>query len=888
MNQFASVFLGLCGLSTWAFAQQAPRAVLDAPVVISPSHIALQHLGQVNADGLSDYIGWSLYDFPSQEYRSLTVYGYPNVGQGQLGNATWQVSVIGMAGVVHAPHTAVGDLNADGFTDVVAVCDGVLKAFASTDNGALNYATWNIGRELTDLALFDLDGDNRAELIYREVTGLIKVHRNSGSALEPTPASNFQGGTSSGMLRVGDLSGDGVADLLLTQVGNLRIQKLQASGALAEAFDFSTSPDWNKPRPVIGDIDGDGDNDAAVFCGAVPNAQYHVLRTQGPSAWVLEPAHAGGPATELADLDGDGDLDGMCCGGGGGYYNEDYLQFAEPSVYHLTTNDGSGNFAPSFQMWGLGSNHIAGAADMDADGDQDLVAGRAIYLARGSIGPPVYSAISNATTVAGNPSDVDSDGDVDLGLSPQGALVQDGSGVFINSALSLPAAGVGASFEGPGYAGDWDGDGDVDLIVARFDGGTFTAMNLMRNRGAGVFDDAGACASFGEHFSLTGATNLDPKASFVADLQGDGDMDLITRTWFPDEPDSRVWLNDGNGQFSKGSAIELGQYKLNSMAVADLIGGDGIPDVVAAHAVGIQPMFRVFRGNPDGTFAHWTDFSGILDSRRDRIAVLDQDYDGDLDVVAPHQDDPFVSLYLNQNEDYFQGTLIPGYDKLQTAKDSDRFAHALDVDGNGIVDLVVGPAIWSKNAVHIALRDGSPQQGPVYTQVLPANHWVDIDGDGDIDTVVDTPIGGGAWVRNLMQHGPAAGARQQYGYGSAGNGGLATLLGADGPFRVGEQAQLRVSGGSGGASGIIAVGSQPAELINSPYAGMTGWVWPVSRRLPFTLSAGGAGEGRFALEFQVPPTLAGTTVYYQAYVFDSKAPNGLACSNGQKVSYGIE
>ena len=55
----------------------------------------------------------------------------------------------------------------------------------------------------------------------------------------------------------------------------------------------------------------------------------------------------GGPATHLIDVDGDGDLDGLCCGGGSGPYPNE-----GSSTFQVALNDGAGVFAPAFPIAG--------------------------------------------------------------------------------------------------------------------------------------------------------------------------------------------------------------------------------------------------------------------------------------------------------------------------------------------------------------------------------------------------------------------------------------------------------------------------------------------------------------------------------------------------------
>src|SRR6185436_12383979 len=89
----------------------------------------------------------------------------------------------------------------------------------------------------------------------------------------------------------------------------------------------------------------------------------------------------GGIAVKFTDLDNDGDLDGICCGSGGGGPATPPAN-DQASIFRVTYNHGGGDFAKAIEFPGLGSIFVAGAADLDHDGDKDLVAGRCVYYAQ--------------------------------------------------------------------------------------------------------------------------------------------------------------------------------------------------------------------------------------------------------------------------------------------------------------------------------------------------------------------------------------------------------------------------------------------------------------------------------------------------------------------------
>ena len=142
-------------------------------------------------------------------------------------------------------------------------------------------------------------------------------------------------------------------------------------------------------------------------------------------------------------------------------------------------------------------------------------------------------------------------------------------------------------------AGDYDGDGDLDLFV------TDTGANhLWRNEGNGAFTDATAAAGVSGPGGVTWGT-----AFFDFDLDGDVDIFVGAGDWT-----------------TYGYAGERETYGTN----------------------------RLYRNNGDGTFTDVTDKSGLgLMSITRGVALADYDTDGDLDVFVTCSDD---SDYLYRNE----------------------------------------------------------------------------------------------------------------------------------------------------------------------------------------------------------------------------------------------
>jgi hypothetical protein len=116
-------------------------------------------------------------------------------------------------------------------------------------------------------------------------------------------------------------------------------------------------------------------------------------------------------------------------------------------------------------------------------------------------------------------------------------------------------------------AGDVDGDGWVDLYFCGLDNANVLYRNLGNWKFQDITQEAGvACA----HLDATGAA--------LADLDGDGDLDLLVNSI---GGGTEIFFNDGKGHFAKSDVLNRGKGAM-SLALAD-IDGDGDLDLYIAN-----------------------------------------------------------------------------------------------------------------------------------------------------------------------------------------------------------------------------------------------------------------------------------------------------------------
>ncbi|MCR9295090.1 MAG: FG-GAP-like repeat-containing protein [bacterium] len=260
--------------------------------------------------------------------------------------------------------------------------------------------------------------------------------------------------------------------------------------------------------------------------------------------------------------------------------------------------------------------------------------------------------------------------------------------------------------------GDLDGDGDMDLVVAN--GRHWPQQNY-------VFLNDGK-ARFTEMRPL-GAVRSTSYACELSDLDGDGDLDIVTGN---DMAPCEIFVNDGRANFA--FATNLAEISsVRSITVSDVTGDDK-PDIIVT-CRGQPNRIHINRGQLD--FSQVIYFGTQNDSTID-VEVADLDDDLLVDLVVANRDSQFNALLRNRGNGEFESSSIGD------RKDNSRAVALADFDADGLLDAAFGN-IGSANQIVFGVTGGRFQEthrfGPEQTQTycLAA---ADMDLDGDIDLVV--------------------------------------------------------------------------------------------------------------------------------------------------------
>jgi FG-GAP-like repeat len=335
----------------------------------------------------------------------------------------------------------------------------------------------------------------------------------------------------------------------------------------------------------------------------------------------------------VGDLDGDGDLDLIFANGGG------FSTPGTPEPVRVYINDGTGVFTDESAAR-LGFSALARGAelgDIDNDGDLDLIVAQ------------------------------------DFDRQPA-LFVNDGTGFFTDvTSTQLPALVLSSS---RAQFGDIDNDGDLDLYLTNGSGNRFGCgqYRVYVNDGTGTFTDETATRLPIEDV----CNNMD---CIFGDI--DNDFDLDVRTAGTGAANSRLYVNDGTGVFTRSSAIPA-DNNAYSYDFGD-IDGDGDLDLLGVNASPTSLGELLLLNDGTGTF---TDVSNRLSpnpSEDDNDSkFFDIDDDGDLDLIIAHLGSGGEKIYENDGAGNF--TLASGV--IDAVSDSSLDIVVADLTGDHRLDVV--------------------------------------------------------------------------------------------------------------------------------------------------------------------------------------------------------
>ena len=637
----------------------------------------------------------------------------------------------------------------------------------------------------------DVNHDGIPDLLTTECgpgcSGLVGVLLGKGDGTYQPAQTYSSGGYSPSGLAVGDVNGDGVPDLVVsnacldgssgTCAGNGTVTVLLGNGngtfQAAQTIDTGAA---SASSVAVEDVNGDQKLDLLVTnqCNTNGCSSVVTVLLGNGNGTFQPPQHysAGFSAVSIAvgDVNHDGKKDVVVA-------NLTANSASQQGAVSVLLGHGDGSFqAPLILASGGIFAHTVLIADLNKDGNPDLavlhecpadqcggdgVVGILLGNGDGTFATPQLMDAGGTMSLEMAVADVNGDNKFDLVIAngaPAGytnqyvngsvaVLLGNGDGSFVlahtyNSMGWTPRAVAVEKL---------NADASPDIVVANQ---TLTSVDyssaslaVMLGHGDGSFQ---AAPAYG-----TGGTAGGAVVS-IADLNADGKADLIMTN------DScavlsciSVKLGNGDGTFQAPQVYGTGGINPRGIAIAD-VNGDQIPDIVVANqctdyqtcvTLGSRGSVAVLLGLGNGTFgtAHTFDSGGVAAS-----SLVLQDIDGDtvLDILVTNQcvssndcTNGSVGLLLGNGNGTFQAALTYA-SGAYTASAS----VAADVNGDNVPDLLVAnncltPACVDNGqvAVFFGKADGSlaaptlydTGSGRAYSLALK-----DINGDNIPDFVV--------------------------------------------------------------------------------------------------------------------------------------------------------
>lgn len=661
-------------------------------------------------------------------------------------------------------YAVTADFNKDGKTDF-ALTDGTAlirvhsnQSSRGTFNPIGNFSPFSetvVGLAKVNgaggIVAADFDEDGYDDLIATNtVANSITIYRNEQMIGPITTASfslvgnNSVTGLQPYNITSSDFDGDGKIDIAVTYFNSAFISLYRNTGSVG-TISFAAAVDvpcLNKGYSIASqDLDGDGKAEIVVIHQPNPGpgsfSVFKNISTSGTVSFatpVNYPLGRNPQALSIADINSDQKPDILIVASGGAVAPANALMVFENKILATPT--------PAVTSFTPASGPIGTTVTITGTNFSTTPASNIVYF--GATRAVVTAATGTQLTVtvpAGatyQPISVSVNGL--MGYSSEIFITTFTGGGTIDACSFAPKMDItSGAFPVEIAAGDFDGDGKVDLVSANFDD---ASLSVFRNTSTGPN-------------TITFAAKLDlgpgptPDGIAVDDLDGDGKLDLVITS-----SSIAVFLNtsSGPGTISFAARVNFTSASDPGSVAVDDMDKDGKPDLIVANYGSGVNTISVFRNSTTGpgtvNFDPKIDFAAP--TRPSSVSTGDLDGDDKPDIAVVCQNSGTLSIFRNTSSG--SGNISYASKADFTTNANPYYVSIGDLDDDGKPEVVVA------NGTVSVFRNTSSGPGNISHALkqdftvgsIPFSVFIgDLDGDGKPDlAATNTSSGNISLLRN--------------------------------------------------------------------------------------------------------------------------------------------
>ncbi len=668
-------------------------------------------LVDLNGDGRAEIVGVTNATINGSTVYSVTVSMNDGTGKFTLGTSR--------ALTAFPSRISTADINGDGRADIIAsgFSNSVTNITVLLGDGAGGFRApilTTVAAAYTAITPGDATGDGRADLLATASDGSVSLMVSDGTGKFSTPVSYGTTSTFPNTLAVGDLDNDGKADVLVGSGSTFDSGSGVFSAKVSTLLNISIGAFGNVVK--AGNIKGTAEigRSVSIFEGA------KLLGTATPDAvtgaWSLSPVLTNGKHTLTAtQTDAAGNT-------ATGTLTILVKKTASVMTAVLANDTGKSTIDKITNDPTIKGTGGAGDTISIFEGATQVATGIVKLDGTWSIRPNLADGAHTLTI-----KDTDGAGNVSLAATVTMTLDATAPALTVTPLTTLgfaaPVLTKSSLFAPALFAADMDGDGKLDIVES-----SGTTLSILPGKGGATFGTE-------KLFTMAPGGFGAPNRVLLADMNGDGKMDVVAVYDGSPSATVKTYLNDGAGNF--GAAISASLATTSTSVFANDVNGDGKADLVSVS--GSQAFVQLNDGSAG--FSGFSKFS-LGNSNANQILLTDLNKDGRPDIVAFSSFSTGITTLLNNGSGAF-GAASP----FVAVPSPTSQMISTDINNDGNLDLVALPG----NTLYTLLGDGTGKFGtPITSKItnsgLTLSAITDVNGDNRPDLIFSVRSAGGVSV----------------------------------------------------------------------------------------------------------------------------------------------